>query len=141
MRLFLLVAFIFLQLNLFSQQKVKVRVTYTNSYCGGARPTDEVLQKYNAPQPLSDYKIKLLCKKNNVVKTDSSGSFIHKLNVGKYLIFLTEEKNKTLFLNYSSDCIKMTQTPYGELIVEKGKTEYLVNLHFPCNPCEPNNKP
>jgi hypothetical protein len=141
MRFFLLYVFISLQLTLFSQQKVKVRVTYTNSYCGGARPTDEILQKHNTPKVLADYKIKLENKKVVIIKTDSLGCFTHKLNTGKYLIFLTEEKNKTLFLNYNPNCIKMTKASYGELIVKKGETDYEINLHFPCDPCQPANKP
>jgi hypothetical protein len=141
MRFFLFIVFTCIQFTLFCQQKVKVRVTYTNSYCGGARPTNEILKRYNTPQALSEYKIKLKNKKTVIVKTDSSGYFMHKLNVGKYLVFLTEEKSKTLFLNYNADCIKMIKVSYGELIVEKGKSVYEINLHFPCNPCEPTNRP
>ena len=138
---YLIIIFLFLQSEVFSQQKVTIHFTYTNSYCGGARPGNEILAKYNTPKKLAGFKLKLTDKKNVFVTTDTSGSFSHKLNPGKYLIFLTEEINKNIFTNYNPACIKMKTASYGELEIEKGKKEYQINLYFPCNPCEPNNKP
>jgi len=141
MRIFVGIIFIFFQIALFSQQKIKVLVSYTNSYCGGARPTNEILEKYKTPHKLADFKIKLVGKKTFKVKTDTTGYFTCKLNPGNYFIFLTEEKNKTIPANYNPDCHKMLLASYGELHIEKGKLNYEVILSFPCDPCQLSNKP
>ena len=141
MKFFTALAFIFLQLFMFGQQPVKVFVSYTNSYCGGARPTNEIIDKYNTPAKLTNFKIKLVGKKNMVLITDSLGCFTHKLKPGKYAVFLTEENNKNIFTNYDPFCVKMLKTSYGDLLIEKGKNTYQINLHFPCNLCQPSNKP
>jgi len=141
MKPFLALLFIFLQLAIFSQQQVNIFFSYTNSYCSGARPTNEIVERYNTPNKLPDFKIKIVGKKTNLVTTDSAGCITTKLYPGKYLIFLTEQNNKNLFINYDPTCTKMLKTSYGELFIEKGKNTYKINLHFPCNPCQPNNKP
>ena len=141
MRFFLLTIFLCMQFGLFSQQKVKVFVTYTNSYCGGARPTEEILAKYNTPRKLAKFKIKLVGQKTEIVTTDSIGYFIKKLKLGKYSIFLTEEKSTNTATNYDPGCSKMLSLMYGELQIQKKKTNYVVNLYFPCNPCQLHNKP
>jgi hypothetical protein len=142
MKVFSLIIFTFLQIAAFAQQPVKVFVSYTNSYCNGARPTTEILHKYNTPAKLTNFKIKLVVgKKTILITTDTLGCFTHKLKPGKYFIYLTEEKNQSLFINYDPTCDKMLKTPYTELHIEKGKNRYETTLHFPCNPCQPNNKP
>src|SRR6185312_5372701 len=137
----ILIAFIFWQATLFAQQQVNVFVSYTNNYCGGARPTNEILTKYNTPAKLPNFKIKLVGKKTYVAVTDSAGNFTHKIKPGTYSVFLTEETNKNLFLNYAPTCPKMLKTAYAQLHIEKGKNQYTANLHFPCNLCQPNNRP
>jgi hypothetical protein len=140
MKALIVSVFIFLQITVFAQH-VKVFVSYTNSYCGGARPTNEILAKYNTPAKLSNFKIKLAGKKTSVVVTDTAGCFTHKLKPGKYFIYLTEETNKNLYTNYNPSCAKMLKAQYGELIIERGKSRYEISLYFPCNPCEPRDKP
>jgi|GEM_PF-1481621 len=141
MKYFFFIVFISVHASVFSQQKVKVLVTYINSYCGGARPTNEILEKYKTPRKLIDFKIKLISKKMLKVNTDTAGYFTCKLKPGTYFIFLTKEKNKNITTNYNPDCDKMLQSSYGELQIEKNKLNYEVILSFPCNPCQPNNKP
>lgn len=141
MKFFLITIFTFIQFCMFSQQKVKVFVSYTNCYCGGARPTEEILAKYNTPRKLAKFKIKLVGQKTELVTTDTAGYFIKKLKPGKYSIFLTEEKNKNISINYEPSCSKMLTMNYGELNIQKKTSNYVVNLYFPCNPCQLNNKP
>src|SRR5207253_2092130 len=115
--------------------------TFTNNYCGGARPTPEIEKALNTPKDLSEFYILLENKKQLKVKTDSTGNFKATLKTGAYKIYLTNRVNPALFANYTPTCEKMLHTPYGKLLIEKGKSSYDINLHFPCNPCEPNNKP
>ncbi len=121
----------------FAQTKVKVHVTFTNSYCGGARPTPEMEEAIRKEKDFHDVHIILKGKMHCKVKTDSLGRFGATLKSGKYQIHLTKFKNEAHFTNYNPGCVKMLKASYGDLLIEKGKTEYKINLHFPCNPCEP----
>ena len=137
--------FIFLSLFLrsvfFGQQNVHIQVMYTNQYCGGARPTQEIMDHYNNPQNLSNSLLQLKGKKNMTVKTDSLGCINLRLREGNYLVFMTDVVNKQLFLNYDPKCLKMLHTEFSKIQIEKGKKNYTINLYFPCNFCEPKNKP
>ena len=88
--------------NLFFSQKrinksshfsiVKGVVNQTNSYCGGARPPDDLLEELAKPKPLTNYK--LYIKKNtpsiidaiimDSVITDKNGRFNIRLKKGNY---------------------------------------------------------
>ena len=120
----------------FAQTKIKVHVTYTNNYCGGARPTPEMEELARTPKNFHDVHIILNGKIHCKAKTDSDGYFSLPLKPGTYKIYLTKIKNEAHFTTYDPSCKKMLKMSYGELILEKGKTEVEVNLHFPCNPCE-----
>lgn len=141
MRKFLLVFFLLPAFTLLAQHKarIKVHVTYTNSYCGGARPTPEIEEKYKTPRDLSEYHLVLAGKRTHKVKTDSTGNFTATLPRDTYKIHLTRKK-ESLVTNYDPSCEKMLKASYGELIVSDEK-EYTINLHFPCNLCQPHNKP
>ncbi len=57
---------------------IKAEVFFCNSYCGGARPTEEILEKYKKEYVFSNSN--LILKKENSgkqikVKTDSNGVF------------------------------------------------------------------
>src|ERR1700752_4052938 len=104
-KLFSLTLFLFFTFATFAQQPVKIFVSYTNSYCGGERPTNEIINKYKTSNKLSNFKIKLLNKNPFTFITDSLGCIITKLRPGKYRIFLTEENNKKLFTNYDPTCV------------------------------------
>lgn len=69
-------------------------VTKTHSYCGGARPNDEILAQLGVPKPIGNKKIYI--KKGEInsfgsktiltLTTDSIGNFHARLRPGKYLI-------------------------------------------------------
>ncbi len=120
-----------------SQTKVKVHVTYTNSYCNGARPTPEMEEEFKKQKNFHDVHIILKGKIHCKTKTDSLGYFTLPLKAGKYKIYLTQHKNEAHFTTYNPSCDQMLKAKYGDLIIEKGNNEYEINLHFPCNPCEP----
>jgi len=119
-----------------AQNKVKVHVTYTNSYCGGARPTPEIELAAKTPRNLHDVHLVIKGKKHFKIVTDSTGSFKLPLKPGKYKVFMSYHKNDAHETNYDPSCKKMMQMPFGELEVIKGVLAYETNLHFPCSPCE-----
>lgn len=157
MKKFLTYFFLVINLSFFAQQKVKIHITFTNSYCGGARPTPEIEAASNTPKNLSSFNLILAPKKSfkanadsvviaiktdsKKIKTDSTGAFSISLKPGKYALYLTKKKNENISTNYFPGCAKMLVTEYAEILIEKGKTNYQLNLHFPCNPCETHNKP
>jgi hypothetical protein len=81
-------------------------VTETNSYCGGARPPDELLAQLATPRPITNKTIYI--KKGEVnsfdnkvllkLTTDSKGNFRTKLAPGKYLV-VDSTKNDMAYYN------------------------------------------
>jgi hypothetical protein len=136
-RFFLYVLLTLIPATFFSQAKVKVHLTYTNSYCGGVEPRPEMQAELQKPKNFHNVHVILNGKMHCKAKTDSLGYFTLPLKPGIYKVYLTKFKNEAHFTNYNPSCPEMLKMSYAELIVEKNKTEIEGNLHFPCNPCEP----
>jgi hypothetical protein len=116
-------------------------VTYTNSYCGGARPSEEMLADYATPKNFVSTTIYLKRKKGGKViykiVTDKDGKFKKCIKPGKYLLYMSKYYNKKLPLNFNPKCT-MSWTSYGEVeILDHAKKLYAFNLHFGCDPCSP----
>lgn len=131
----------FISLSTLCQNKVKVHLTFTNNYCGGARPTPQILEKYNTPHDLSNTKIKLTGKKCYIVTTDSVGNIFRKIKPGHYKISIAGITNPKLLMNYNPACSQMKSLAFVEINIVKTENNYEVNLHFPCDPCSANDKP
>lgn len=137
MRLFFTYVLLLCTTTFFGQSKVKVHVTYTHSYCGGAQPSPEMEAIARTPKDFHDVHIILNGKMHCKAKTDSLGYFSLPLKPGKYKIYLTKHKNEAHYTSYDPSCLQMLKASYGDLIIEKGVQNAEVNLHFGCNPCEP----
>jgi hypothetical protein len=113
MKLYFILIF-FIPNLLFSQKKVKSSknfsivkgiVNQTYSYCGGARPPDELLIELAKPKPLSNYK--LYIKKNipsiidaiimDSIITDQNGRFNIRLKKGNYVFIDSNYKDRNQF--------------------------------------------
>src|SRR4051812_11044433 len=77
---------------------VSGKVTQTSSYCGGARPSEEMMEQYNKPKPYAGKifyvrKGKENNKKAVVLKfiSDSAGNFSFQLPAGSYCIIQQEQ--------------------------------------------------
>lgn len=85
--------------------KVSGRITKTEPFCGGARPTEEMLAQMNTPQPYLNKVLYVRAGKVNSVKkpillkfkADSAGNFTFELPPGDYAILQEEQVKK---LNY-----------------------------------------
>jgi hypothetical protein len=74
--------------------KVSGTVTATYSYCGGARPSDEMLAELNRPKPMAEKKLFVKAGNSNskneaIIKsfnTDAYGRFNIELPKGTYCI-------------------------------------------------------
>jgi hypothetical protein len=136
--------------------EVVVQLNYTESYCGGARPTEEMLAEMSQPKPMVCERLYL--RKgivNNIDEpviaseiTDNSGKAIFHVKPGQYCVVRASKsdnaqsekwkkellKGNELYAPLDMDCLKKwLATP--ELIIEVGengplKFELLINK--PC---------
>ena len=120
---------------------VKGTLTFTNQYCGGARPSEEILAEHDRPQNFVSTTFYLKRKKGGKViykiVTDSEGNFKKCIKPGKYFLYMSKYYNKKLSLNFNPKCT-MAWTSYGEVeVLDHAKKLYLLNMHFGCDPCSP----
>ena len=120
---------------------VQGTLTYTNRYCGGARPSDEMLAEYATPQNLTSTTIYLKRKKGGKIiykiVADKDGKFKKCIKPGKYFLYMSKYYDKNLALNFNPKC-KMAWHSYGEVeILNRAKKLYLIDMHFDCDPCSP----
>lgn len=81
-----------------SEKKYKVTIvaTFTSPYCGGARPTDEILEYYRKPRPLPAQVFHVKPGETNSMRieslaqaeTDTAGKAYFELPAGKYMLLL-----------------------------------------------------
>jgi hypothetical protein len=137
-------------------------VTGTYSYCGGARPSDEMLAQLATPKPMPGKRIYIKKGEVNsfdskvllVLTSDAKGNFHTKLAPGKYLIVDSTKKDMTyynmLLKNYKVQtehyeaidtlCLKewfMKPNAVFE-VVDKEVKDVIVNFHKTCDdvlPC------
>lgn len=130
----------------------KGKVSYTAQYCGGAAPSQEMLDEMAKEKP---YANSVLCVKTlsetdlkskpviTKVTTDENGNFSVVLDKGKYAL-VTEDKtqdfSKGIMAKFgnSSNCISWQNTPDMTFTIAK-KSKIVTNLRFDrqCNPCTP----
>ena len=121
---------------------VQGTLTYTNRYCGGARPSDEMLAEYATPRNFTNSTIYLKRKKGGKViykiVADKDGKFKKCIKPGKYFLYMSKYYDKkNLSLNFNPKCA-MAWTSYGEVeILDHAKKLYLLNMDFGCDPCSP----
>ena len=132
-----------------STQKVTVAgtITQTFSYCGGAAPPQELLEKMAEPKPFPKKKLFLIKGDTNTAShqvilnfvSDSAGNFSFQVEPGTYSIILEEQvsapdakKYKTPTQTIDEECYKKWwATPYYSLEVEAGsKTTTIKGLNF-----------
>jgi hypothetical protein len=128
--------------------QVKGTLLQTFSYCGGANPTQEILDSYSKPKPYPK-KIFYIRKgnKNNITNkiikkftTDCNGNFSFKLPKGTYSIIVAEQvepinsKNyNTKFQTVNDSCLqKWWSEPYYLLSVQKKNEPLHFTIHHQC---------
>lgn len=135
--------------------KVEVMVTQTSSYCGGARPSEEILQELNTLKPASGLTIYIGKGNSNhgvdfVVssKTDELGKVSVELSEGIYYIVFdnkTAAYKESLLTTYGTEtkdysaiditCLESWfATPEITFHVQKNNLRTIVlNHHIPCS--------
>jgi hypothetical protein len=128
---------------------VKGTITTTSSYCGGARPSEEMIEELQKPKPANrkTIYIKYGSKNSSSTKvirkivTNELGQFEVKLKKGFVYQFVDDWKSKpfkvpknTEFVIWDIACFKKRYaTPDFVLDLKKNKTGFVeVNYHQPC---------
>ncbi len=128
-------------------------ITQTASYCQGAAPSEEMLNKLNTPTPLpnktiyikrirnSKYKAKILAK----FTTDSLGKFEIKLPRGSYCFIEAYKvkpfriKKSDKVFKYDNKCLRKLHNQCDlSLVVTSNKNDISINYHSYCDwgaPC------
>lgn len=139
------------------KHKVTGQVMHTRAYCGGAAPSDEMLQRYRTPLPLPGLKIYLRSGRTNVITrplldsttTDAEGRFTFNLPNGEYCIITKARIKPPVAANYDSNTYEIVEDCIDEWIVHCDATFSVedqdvaglgVQLHKECfkeefNPC------
>jgi hypothetical protein len=135
---------------------VTLYIQYHSQYCGGARPSDEILQELEEKQPYAEKSVYLrLGRTNNnmeapfkVLKTDKSGKVRVKLLPNTYCL-VAEHKNKWIpnqnveIENNEKRCLEWQRacdavfTILAEASKEASKVDIPIEIFFTCNPCYP----
>lgn len=139
------------------KQNIVIKITQTSSYCGGAAPTQDIINSLNTPAPAKDIKIYIRTGKTNNVKktivyqgiTNDMACVQVQLPPGDYVAVTENKKDKKTYNLYLSRFSKTTKyrsaidkscldkwltEPLGVFtIVDKQKTDTLTfNIHYPC---------
>jgi hypothetical protein len=127
-------------------------ITQTRAYCGGARPSEEMMKAYNTPKAWIGKKLYIRSGAENSTKrkvlheitADSTGHFSVKLPPGIYCIIEKEQlkklnteafrKKKSEYLKLDEDCLKQW---WGKCytsfeVKDADKTDLIINFHIPC---------
>lgn len=113
------------------------RFFYTRAYCGGARPSDEIINSLNTPKLLTNSTLMLV---NHFTGTQykcvlgSDGKSAVQMTEGKYDIFLTSEVNTET--GFDPKCSLWTKQLLQTIkVTDNGKMQD-ITIHFVCNPCD-----
>lgn len=125
-----------------SNTVVSGKVVFMNSYCGGAWPSQEILDSYQQEYPLKNCTIKLTEDKNKsksiLITTDNNGLFHAELKPGVYNCFMTNKIGKAMRSSFDPSCKIWLASCFGQCkITEKQKKVYKIVFQFGCNPCLP----
>jgi hypothetical protein len=115
------------------------RVLFTSTYCGGARPSEEILAEKATPKVLSLSWVKFknhFTGKEYVLQTNAEGIAETEMEEGKYDVFFTKDINPKLSTGFDPKCsLWQNQLLLTVKVTSSGKTQD-VNVHFVCNPCD-----
>lgn len=127
----------FLALKVNSQNKVTI--LFTNSYCGGAKPNQEILNELSIPRLFNNscviFKNNLTNKKTKA-KTDNDAGAKVKLKTGSYSVFIHKTSSNKNGAQFNIKCKENLSTIIGNFDYTNSKQNDTIKLHFPCIPCD-----
>lgn len=123
---------------------VNFTVWYSSSYCGGARPSDEMLAEYEREKLLTSSTLKLKnhhTGKEYLLTTNNAGIGTLDAEEGKYDVFLTKSINSSLATGFDPNCSMWMDQLLCTVKVLAGKSKGDIHIAFVCNPCDHGMRP
>lgn len=119
---------------------IQGQITYTRTYCGGARPSDEILQNYATPKPYKNSKFRIYDENTKIehfFSTDQNGNYSLNIEPGCYKIYPTKTKEQQNIGGYFCDCDLWLNTMLSEITVKNKPDTASINveIHLQCDPC------
>lgn len=107
------------------KHKVSGQVMHTRAYCGGAAPSEQMLNSYRTPTPLPSLKLYLRGGRTNIVTrpvidstmTDAEGRFTFNVPNGEYCILTKSRIKPPVAANYDSNTFEIVEDCIDEWIV------------------------
>lgn len=140
-----MIAFFFIigiTFNSCSQTKINFKFTFKMPYCGGAKPTPEILAQAEKPQLLTNQKIYFKNLKTNKVDsviTNQNGEVSKALKTGKYELiepwrYLKATPDGDLITKYDETCLKeqWAKSFYTLIVGKKSKKTETINIDYDC---------
>jgi hypothetical protein len=127
---------ILLYFGAFSQGKVNVKLSQKQSYCGGARPSEEILERYKKPLPYVNKKLIIVSSNGKIdsTTTDTKGALKLKLKPGSYKLYEAWRYRKrtpdgTTINDFDTSCLaQVWQKPDITIDVQKRKQVLTIDL-------------
>lgn len=119
--------------------RTTLTVYYTTSYCGGARPSQEIVAGHETPRLFASSSLRLKnhhTGKEYYIKTSAGGTANYEFEEGKYDVFLTEDIRPSLNTGFDPKCAAWKQQLLRTVKIGPDTKVQDVNIHFVCNPCD-----
>ena len=115
---------------------------FNQRYCGGARPSEELLAMFDSIRPLPNTMVYLARKKGGkfIYKlfTDKNGNFHKRIRAGKYFVYMSKQYDHEVLFDFNSHCGKWMKHAFAEVEIINGENKtYSLLLRFGCDPCSP----
>lgn len=111
-------------------QLINGNVFFSYSYCGGAKPTEEILKQYQKLQPLYTSEIHLTTREKSItITTDKSGVFTANIPDGTYDIYLVKVPARIFDIS-SKNCATCTTKAIGKVTFPNKMKQ--ISFTFPC---------
>jgi hypothetical protein len=110
-------------------------VYYTLPYCGGARPTEEIIAEKKKSRLLTNATLKLKNKAGveYLVVTNDKGIFRSGIPAGNYDVYLTEKISKDIYNVSPETCENCLTKSMAYVMIHEGQQASFV-IHFACGP-------
>lgn len=106
----------------------------TLPYCGGARPSEEILAEKKKARPLTNSTLKLKGKSGDyLVITNDKGLWRSGIPAGTYDVYLTEKTNKAIYNVKPENCKNCLNEKMATITIKQGVRSDCT-VHFNCPP-------
>lgn len=118
-------------------QSIRVQFVYYHPYCGGVKPTDEMLESYQKERPLSNTKLLIYYDDKKISRTSTDSAGCVNLEARRNVFFVFLDSAYLCPHLPAPSCKEYYRTPIA--LLNNSVKNYKIALRFACNPCEPFN--